>query len=353
LRSRQVSALVQGRLVSVVKDFSILLIFLVVFTIFSASAPSFLTTTNLANLLEQVSLIGIIAMGMTILLISGNFDLSVGGQVAFIGLVSVKALNAYGLAAGVAIALATGLGCGLANGFAVTTLRVNSLIATLGSGLIFSGAAFLLAGASPIPPNDERVQQFANSDVGGIPTAGIIFVGVAIVTAWLLHFTVGGREIYAVGANPEAARYAGVRLTLVRYFSFAFTGVLCGISALLLVGFLNVADPSAATTYPLDVIASTVLGGVSIAGGRGSVHMAIVGVLMIGMISNGFNLLNLDPNLYRIMTGAIIVLAVAFDSLVQHRVARLTQRVPHGGEDEPSRAPSAAARDQAQSIGGV
>lgn len=299
------------------KEFSILLIFGIVFVALSLATPRFLAVTNLTNVLDQVALIGIIAMGMTMLLISGNFDLSVGGQVAFIGLVTVKIANSQGLVAGIVAGLATGLACGLFNGFVVTTLRVNSLIATLGSGLIFSGLAFVLAGSSPISPTDTAFQNFAIADVLGLPAPGWVFIVVAIITGWLLHFTVGGREIYAVGENSEAARYAGVRSTRIRYFTFAYIGVLCAVASLLLVGQLNVADPSAASTFPLDVIAATVLGGVSIAGGKGSVHMAVVGVFLIGMISNGFNLLNLDPNLYRVMTGAIIIAAVAFDGAVR------------------------------------
>jgi len=299
------------------KDFSILLIFGIVIVALSLATPRFLTVTNLTNILDQVALIGIIAMGMTMLLISRNFDLSVGGQVAFIGLVTVKIANSHGLAAGIVAGLCTGLACGLFNGFVVTTLRVNSLIATLGSGLIFSGLAFVLAGSSPISPVDTSFQEFAIADFLGLPAPGWVFIVVAVITGWLLHFTVGGREIYAVGENPEAARYAGVRSTRIHYFTFAYIGILCAVASLLLVGQLNVADPSAASTFPLDVIAATVLGGVSIAGGKGSVHMAVVGVFLIGMISNGFNLLNLDPNLYRVMTGSIIIAAVAFDGAVR------------------------------------
>lgn len=325
------------------KDFSILLIFGIVFVALSLATPRFVTVTNLTNVLDQVALIGIIAMGMTVLLISGNFDLSVGGQVAFIGLVTVKIANSHGLAAGIVAGLGTGLACGLFNGFVVTTLRVNSLIATLGSGLIFSGLAFILAGSSPIYPTDTSFQDFAIADFLGLPAPGWVFIVVAVITGWLLHFTVGGREIYAVGENPQAARYAGVRSNRIRYFTFAYIGILCAVASLLLIGQLNVADPSAATTFPLDVIAATVLGGVSIAGGKGSVHMAVVGVFLIGMISNGFNLLNLDPNLYRVMTGSIIIAAVAFDGAVRQWLTSPGARrvVPRAGDEEATAMPMA------------
>lgn len=304
------------------RDYSILVIFGVVVFALSLSASEFLTTENLRNVFQQVSLIGIIAMGMTLLLISANFDLSVGGQVALIGVAAVEITNKSGVLSGVVAALAIGLICGAANGFFVWTMRVNSLIATLGSGLIFTGLAFILAGSSPPTLEDPALSDFANADVAGVPVAGLIFVGTALVAGLILHGTVGGREIYAVGANVDAARYSGARIGRVHYFSFAFTGVLCAISSLLLVGLLNAGLPDAAASYPLDVIAAVVLGGVSIAGGKGAIPLAVVGVLLIGTLNNGFNLLDLDPNLYRVMTGAIIIAAVAFDSFIQSRVGR-------------------------------
>lgn len=317
------------------REYSIVAIFATVFIGLSIASPDFLTFDNLRNVLQQVSLIGIIAMGMTLLLITANFDLSVGGQVAFIGIVAVKLSDAEGVLVGVAAALALGIACGVLNGFFVWTMRVNSLIATLGSGLLFSGSAFLLAGSSPPTLEDRWLADFANSTVFGLPTAGVIFVLVALVAGLVLHGTVGGREIFAVGANRDAARYSGARIGRVHYAAFGFIGLLCAISSLLLVGLLNAGLPDAAETYPLDVIAAVVLGGVSIAGGKGSIPLAVIGVLLIGTLNNGFNLLDLDPNLYRIMTGLIIIGAVAFDSFVQSRGS-----VPPGGAAAASSNPT-------------
>lgn len=311
-----------GRFTGALANYSIVAVFAVMLVALTIAAPDFLTSGNLRNVLQQVSLIGIIAMGMAILLISGNFDLSVGGQVALIGIVAVEIVNASGLLVGVLAGLAVGLACGTLNAFVVWHLRVNSLIATLGTGLAFSGAAFLLAGSGPPLLEDQALSDFANSTLLGLPTAGLVFIGAIVVAGWLLHVTVGGREIFAVGANREAARYSGVRIGRVHYVAFGFVGLLCAVSSLLLAGLLNAALPDAAETYPLDVIAAVVLGGVSIAGGKGSIPLAVIGVLLIGTLNNGFNLLDLDPNLYRITTGVIIVAAVAFDSLVQQRAGR-------------------------------
>ena len=164
---------------------------------------------------------------------------------------------------------------------------------------------------------------------------------VVAATAWFLHTTVGGRELFAVGANPEAARYSGLRVDRLRFIPFVIMAFLCALASLILTGLLNTADPAAGAHLPLDVIAATVVGGVSIAGGRGTVFMAVVGVLLIGVVSNGFNLLGLDPNYQSIFSGLIIIVAVAADSALQKRAARLSPIALHGA-DAPITAPVAA-----------
>jgi ribose transport system permease protein len=302
------------------RDSSIVLFFLAVFVILSIIAPRFLTATNLSNVLQQVSLVGIIAMPMAMILISGNFDLSIGGQVALIGIVTAATMDAAGTGPGIVIGLAAGLAFGLINGWLVTSLKINSLIATLGTGLVFRGIAYLLAGTAPIAVTSSELQSIANARLLGMPLSALVFAVVAAASAWFLHFSVGGREFFAVGANAEAARYAGARVRLVRYASFAFVGMACSISGVFLLGFLNSADPTVAGSWPLDVIAAVVLGGVSVAGGKGSIGGSVAGVLLIGVINNGFNLLNLDPNLYQVVTGLIIITAVGFDGYVQQHV---------------------------------
>ena len=207
---------------------------------------------------------------------------------------------------------------------------MNSLVATLGSGLAFDGLAFLLSGSQPIVLTDRSLQDLMNLRVIRVPVPAYLFALVIAATAWFLHSTVGGRELFAVGANPEAARYAGLRVERVRFIPFVIMGGLCALASLILTALLNTADPGAGARLPLDVIAATVVGGVSIAGGRGTVFMAVVGVLLIGVVSNGFNLLGFDPNYQSIFSGLIIIVAVAVDSALQKRAARV---VPFAAED--------------------
>jgi ribose/xylose/arabinose/galactoside ABC-type transport system permease subunit len=317
----------------------------------SVTTTTFLTSDNIANVLEQVSMIGIIAMGMTMLLVSGNFDLSVGGIVALVGVIAADVYNGSGLVLAVVVALAAGLALGSFNGLVVTVLRVNSLMATLGTGLAYSGLALLVSSSSPVALESTSMQKLVGGDVVGIPAPVIAFAAVIAASTWFLHATVGGREVYAVGANVDAARYAGVRVERVRFIPFAIVGVLCAVAALILMGQLNTALPDAAGSWALQVIAAAVVGGVSIAGGRGTIFMAVVGVLLIGVVNNGFNLKNLDANYQSIFTGAIIVLAVAVDSYLRKRAAAAVQRRPAGepGPREPSGDPAAiAARPQPQ-----
>jgi ribose transport system permease protein len=303
--------------------YAVFLVLLAICATLSLLSSVFTTIDNLGNVSEQVSVVGVTAMGMTLLLVSGNIDLSVGGQVALIGVVVALAANGVNTPVGIVVGVLVGLILGAVNGLIVTRLAVNSLVATLGSGLAFGGLAFLLSGSQPIVLTDRSLQDLMNLRFIRVPVPAYLFGLVIVAAAWFLHSTVGGRELFAVGANPEAARYAGLRVERVRFIPFVIMGGLCALASLILTALLNTADPGAGARLPLDVIAATVVGGVSIAGGRGTVFMAVVGVLLIGVVSNGFNLLGFDPNYQSIFSGLIIIIAVAVDSALQKRAARV------------------------------
>jgi len=322
------------RLTGHLHKYAVAMVLVVICVFLSITTTTFLTTGNLTNVLLQVSMIGIIAMGMTMLLVSGNFDLSVGGIVAFVGVVAAKTVNSSGLAVGIIVGIALGLGLGAVNGFIVTRLRVNSLVATLGSGLAFSGFALLVANSSPISLQSAGLRELVKTEWLGVTMPVFVFAAAILTAAWFLHFTVGGREIYAVGANADAARYAGVSIDRVRFLPFVITGGLCALASLILVGQLNTALPEAASTWPLQVIAAVVVGGVSVAGGRGTIFMAVVGVLLIGVVNNGFNLENLDVNYQSIFTGAIIIAAVALDAFLGKRAALVASRAAEARDVE-------------------
>jgi ribose/xylose/arabinose/galactoside ABC-type transport system permease subunit len=321
-------------------QYAIFLVIVALGVFLSVQSDVFLTGRNLANVSEQISMVGMIAMGMTMLLISGNFDLSIGGMVALVGIVMAQVANHEGLAAGIVLAVPLGAALGAVNGLIVTKVKVNSLVATLGSGLAFSGVAYALSGSAPVVISNPSLQNFVSVRIHGVPKAAIFLVAVVLFASWLLHLTAGGRQMFAVGANSEAARYAGVRVDLVRFLPFCITGVFCGLSAIILTGLLSTALPQAADTWPLDVIAAVVVGGVSIAGGRGSTIRGLAGVLLIGLVGNGFNLLNVNPAYQQVFTGTIIVLAVAIDTFGQRRGSGPVRLRRPTGSATPSTAPS-------------
>jgi ribose/xylose/arabinose/galactoside ABC-type transport system permease subunit len=295
---------------------------LVICVALTISRSQFATGSNITNILEQVSMIGIIAMGMTMLLVSANFDLSVGGIVGLTGVIAAKIANSSGLIAGVAAAIVVATSLGGINGFIVTRLRVNSLVATLGTGLVYLGLAFLLSNNAPVTLNSQHLTTIVNTKFLGVAVPVYVFAGVIAASAWFLHTTVGGRQLYAVGANAEAARYAGVRVEVLRFMPFVVTGLYSGVASLILLGLLSSGVPDGATSWPLQVVAAVVVGGVSIAGGQGTILMAVLGVLLIGVINNGLNLLNLAASWQNITTGAVLVTAVAADSVLRERGRR-------------------------------
>lgn len=300
----------------------------------SVATDNFATYLNISNVLEQVSTIGIIAVGMTVLLVTGNFDLSIGGIAAFVGVTGVAAINEFGTVTGCILALLVATALGAINGFIVVALRVNSLVATLGSGLAFSGVAFVVTDSSPVPSRNEGLRDFVAASVLRVPVPVLIFAAMSLLFFYILRFSVFGRQCYAVGANPEAARFAGIRVPLIQFLPFVMVGFLSGLAGMVLAGLLNSGQPSAAASWPLGVIAAVVVGGVSISGGRGTVFQAIVGVLLIGLIDNGFNLLDLHPSYRNIFTGSVIVGAVALDSGVRRRVDQKIRQTAVGSNPE-------------------
>ncbi|WP_028656421.1 ABC transporter permease [Nocardioides sp. J54] len=314
----------------VIRDYAVGVVLVAVCVYLSVRSPQFSTAANVSNVLDQVSMIGIITMGMAILLVSANFDLSVGGMVGLATVVTAKVINDQGLAVGVAAGIGVAALLGAINGIIVTKLKVNSLVATLGSGLAYTGLALLWSESTPIPVTDTALTDFMNTKMLGVSMPAYFFLGAILLATWFLHITVAGQQTYAVGANAEAARYAGVRVELIRFIPFVLTGLFAGVASIILTGLLGSGVPTAASSWPLQVVAGAVVGGISIAGGRGTIAMGVLGVLLIGIINNGLNLLNFDAAYQNIATGAILVAAVAVDSALQ-AFWRNRPPTPNGG----------------------
>lgn len=295
----------------------ILLAFLVVCVIFGMLNPVFFNPLNILNVIRQVSIIGVIAVGMTFVILLGGIDLSVGSVVAFAGIIAAGFQAKWGgsLFLSVVIPLLIGGGIGFMNGFVSTKGQLHPFIVTLGSMSIFRGATLLVAQGKPISGMSPAFRFIGAGMVGPIPFPVILFIGCVIVAGMVLKRTVFGRYIYAIGGNEEAALLSGIMVERYKIAAFTILGFLSGLSALILTSRLNSGELVAGQGYELDVIASVIIGGTSLMGGEGGVYGTLIGALLIGVVSNGLNLLGVQPYWQMIVKGLIVILAVLLDKL--------------------------------------
>jgi ribose transport system permease protein len=296
------------------REFGFAASFIALFVALSVSSDVFLTWTNLVNILDQWAPVGIMACAATLVIIAGGFDLSAGAIFAVAGITAAKVANAtspeLGFLAGIGIGLALGVG----NGLLVTVGRVNSFIGTLASSFMIRGFALVLSGGFLVIVDDPGFQRLGSGEFLGVKYPVYVFAGFALLTAFLLGWTTFGRYVYAVGANPAAARLSGVQVERVRAATFALSGFSAGVAGIIVSSRVSTGQADAGIGIEFSVIAAVVIGGTSIYGGEGAIWRSVLGVLFLAMIGNGFNLLNIDPTYQQIIQGAIIVVAVAVDA---------------------------------------
>jgi len=281
----------------------------------SIAEPQFYSEANIIAILRQCALVLIVACGMTMLIITAEVDLSVGASLAFVGCIGMSVLNAtHNLALGMLAGLAFAGAVGLANGLIVTRLKVNSLIATIGTMMMLQGGVYLFTREAV--QNHHQLVDFTALGagyVGAIPIP-VIFAAVIFLIAWItLRFTVLGRFIYAVGANEKAVRLSGVRSERLKLFAFVLTGLCVGIAGMILSSLMNAGQPTAGRGFELTVIAAVILGGTSLTGGRGTLFGTLLGVLVLKVIDNGIIILGWNQDLQMIVPGVVIILATYLD----------------------------------------
>jgi ribose transport system permease protein len=306
------------------------------------SANRFLRPENLDKLAKNTSFFAIMAVGATLVILSGGIDLSVGSTYCLAAVCGAMFLNYFGPrgpGAGaspawvvpVAILLCLGVGTlgGLLNGLGVVMLRVHPFVITLGSMAIFRGVTFVMTKAQAythFPPQftDGLIRRELGHNLYPVPMA--IMVAVTVLAALYLKFTVTGRQIFAIGGNEEAARYSGLPVEKVKLKVYALAGLGAGIAAMIMLGYYGSASSDAGKGYELEVIAAAVVGGASLSGGRGSALGALLGALIIQVIANGMIILDIDQNYSQIIIGAVIIVAVVLDRingvLHERRLAR-------------------------------
>ena len=307
----------------IVRDYGIVISIAILFVLLSVSTDTFLTASNLRNLVDQMAVVGIVACGATLCIISGVFDLSSSAMLAVSAITGVFVTQSFGVGIGFLAAILVGGILGLANGLIVTGIGVHSFIATLASGIVFRGIAVLLTGGSIVYPLANQMDAFRvlNYQVnpGGLTLASWTYIGVLAVTWFLLARTTYGRELYAVGGNAEAARLSGISVARVRILTLVISGITAALAGLILASRGGSAQASLATGLELTAIAATVVGGTSIMGGEGAIWRAAAGVLILQLFSNGFNLLGWDTTFQQVLTGALILIAVSVDQVLRRR----------------------------------
>jgi ribose transport system permease protein len=285
--------------------------------IFYLINPAFLNPDNIAAMVRAMSFIGVIAIGQTLLMISGAFDLSVG-SVAGLSAIVCSALmvrHNWSIPAAVLGGLATGAITGLINSFVVLKLGVPAFIATLGMLNIAKGVDFLISKGYTIYPLPEAVNQFGTAEPFNTSWSFVIFVALAVIATFVLSKTTYGRKLYAVGGNPEVARLAGISPAKIQLSGFVLVGMCSALSGMLLMSRIVTGSPTIGLGWELNVIAGVVIGGVSLFGGAGSIPGAVIGLTIMQVVTNGLVVAKMDPYWQTVAIGLIMIAAVAIDIL--------------------------------------
>ncbi len=287
----------------------------------SILSPRFLTYTNITNIIRQFSIMGVLAVGMTFVILSGGIDLSVGGVMAF-SCVLVPVIAPYvgnSIPLTVAVCLLAGSLLGVATGLFISFGRLQPFIATLGMSAVAEGLAFILTDGRPIILQDLRWGRMGGGYLLGIPNLALIFFAVIILGQVVLSQTVFGTYVYAIGNNEEATRLSGIRTRRFKSIAYIISGFLAALGGLMMTARISVGDPGVGSGYALDVIAAVVVGGTRLGGGFGSVLNTLLGASIIGVLNNVFNLLNISPYPQMVFKGLIIIAAVLFEELRKNR----------------------------------
>ena len=291
------------------------------FVTLSIASPNFLTATNLSSVVRQTAVINIMALGMTLIIVSGGIDLSVGSILAMGGLLGTMAMeHKMSIPSGMAIGIAVGALCGLANGAMITSLRINPFIVTLGTMGIYRGLALIISNGLPVHEIPQRFSYLGEGTLLGVPFVLWILLLCAVTMHVTLEHTRLGRYAFAIGSNPDAAFYAGVPVAFHTISVYGIAGLLTGLAGMIEASRLMTGQPTGGQGYELQAIAAVVIGGGSLRGGEGSVLGTLIGAFIMGLLSNGSDLLGTNPYWQQVIIGSVIILAVAFDELRKRRL---------------------------------
>ncbi|MGJ6125107.1 ABC transporter permease [Mycolicibacterium sp. Y3] len=306
---------------NIIMRFNLLFIFIALFVVASVSAPQFLTSQNMANLLQQSSLTGIVAIGMTVVILTSGIDLSVGSVAALSGMLVAIFIGA-GIPWPVAMALAIGAGLVLGGvmGGLSAYLALPAFMVTLAGMQSIRGLTYLTTNGTPTTAEIPMGLRFLGAgSIAGIPVVGVIFVLTTVIVGLVLRRTTFGEHLYAVGSNPQAARLSGLPVQRITTSAYVISGGLAALTGVLLTARLTIGQPTANTGLELDAIAAVVLGGTSLFGGKGGVMGTFIAVLLLSVLRNLFNLLGLSSFFQMLVTGLILIAALIMNYLLDRQ----------------------------------
>lgn len=296
--------------------YALYIAFLVLVIFLSFSSPVFLTTKNLINVVRQISVIGIISIGMTFVIITGGIDLSVGSLVAMTAVVATSFATedkSYPLIVAVGLGLLVGLVFGIFTGFFVAKMKVPPFIATLATMTIARGFAMVYSDGRNITGVKDSYAFIGKGSIGFLPMPVLVFLIIVLIGIFLLRYTKFGRHVYAVGGNEQSAIVSGINAVKVKFACYVLSGLTSAIAAIVLSARIQTGQPAGGAGYELDAITAVAIGGTSLSGGVGSVIGTVVGMLIIGVMTNGLDLLNVSSYYQQVIKGVIILVAVLSD----------------------------------------
>jgi ribose transport system permease protein len=301
-----------------VRDAGTLIGLVVIFVFFASQSPIFLTEANLINILQSSAINACIALGMTLVIIAGGIDLSVGPTAAVAAVFTATFMfDGMPVIPAVLIGLGIGVLGGLINGLLISRAKLQPFIVTLGTLSLYRSIALIYTGGNPILSVPPEFRAFFNGRVGSIPVP-VVIVGVVAVIIWvILRKTPLGEYMLAIGGNEEAARVSGVPVSLTKVSAYVISGFLAALAALILVGRLGAAEPILGNQWELDAIAAAAIGGASLMGGKGSIVGTVLGAIILGAMRNGLTLMNVQAFYQLMATGLIILLAMLIDRLTR------------------------------------
>lgn len=306
-----------------VKSNAIWLVFIAMVIIFSIANPNFLKPSNLVAISRQVAVYGIASIGMTFVILIAGIDLSTGSIITLVNIVCAHMMVNMGINMWAALILSLVIATlvGVLNGFMVSTLGMPALIATFASQTVFEGIAYLICGGMPISGFDKNFDLFGRWSVGIVPVSAIIMIACFAIGSFILNKSYFGRYFYAIGGNEEAAELSGIRVSRMKYLIYALSGFFAGLAGIVMLSRTGSGQATAGLGYEFDVITCVVLGGVSVNGGFGKMSGVIAGVLIIGSLTNGMILMNVNSYMQMVVKGVVLAIAVGIDCLSKKRQA--------------------------------